>query len=71
VAPKRPPAKTEVWQRSGADWLLYRDRRIVGRVIPDANWPNMWRVRRADGSTSDMVNLTRAKDAATAWNRSQ
>jgi hypothetical protein len=27
-------------------------------------WPKMWRIRRPDGSTSDMVNLSRAKDAA-------
>jgi hypothetical protein len=26
----------------------------------------MWRVRSTDGSLSDMVNLTRAKDAAIA-----
>jgi hypothetical protein len=29
----------------------------------DATYPNMWRIRRSDGSLSDMVNLTRAKDA--------
>ena len=29
---------------------------------PDAKWPGMWRVRWPDG-LSDMVNLTRAKDA--------
>jgi hypothetical protein len=27
----------------------------------------MWRVCRPDGSLSDMVNLTRAKDAAISW----
>jgi hypothetical protein len=31
---------------------------------PDGRWPNMWRIRRPDGSRSDMVNLTRAQDAA-------
>lgn len=33
-------------------------------VVQDAKYPSMWRVRRADGSLSDMVNLARAKDAA-------
>ena len=33
-------------------------------VLPDPDWPAMYRVRRPDGSLTDMVNLTRAKDAA-------
>jgi hypothetical protein len=34
-------------------------------VVPDKKYPDvMWRVRRPDGSLSDMVNRTRAKDAA-------
>ena len=33
-------------------------------VVQDAKYASMWRVRRADGSLTDMVNLTRAKDAA-------
>lgn len=37
----------------------------VAHVVPDDKWPNMWRVLWPDGKTSDMVNLTRAKDAAT------
>jgi hypothetical protein len=36
---------------------------IKPRLEPDANWPGMWRVRWRDGTLSDMVNLTRAKDA--------
>ena len=35
-------------------------------VVPDGEWPHMFRVRSADGTLSDMVNLTRAKDAARA-----
>jgi hypothetical protein len=31
--------------------------------VPDAKWPGMYRLVLADGSLSDMVNLTRAKDA--------
>ena len=34
-------------------------------VVPDPDWPKMYRVRRPDGSLTDMVNLTRARDAAT------
>jgi hypothetical protein len=33
-------------------------------IVPDAEWPEMYRVRRPDGTLTDMVNLTRAKDAA-------
>jgi hypothetical protein len=32
-------------------------------IVPDSKWPGMFRLRLADGSLSDMVNLTRAKDA--------
>jgi hypothetical protein len=33
---------------------------------PDSKWPKMWRVHHGD-KVSDMVNLTRAKDAAISW----
>jgi len=33
------------------------------RIIPDSKWPGMYRIRRADGSLSDMANLTRCRDA--------
>jgi hypothetical protein len=35
-------------------------------IVPDAKWPDMYRLRFADGSLSDMINLTRAKDALAA-----
>jgi hypothetical protein len=35
-------------------------------VVPDDEWPAMWRVRTPDGRLSDMVNLARARDAAVA-----
>jgi hypothetical protein len=44
---------------------LKSGRRVVATIEPDSEWPGMWRVRRG-GSISDMVNLARAKDAATA-----
>jgi hypothetical protein len=31
---------------------------------PDGHYPQMWRVRRPDGSLSDMATRSRAKDAA-------
>jgi hypothetical protein len=54
------------WKRHGAEWRLYRDRRVVGRVVPDAEWPGMWRVQ-LPGGLSEMVNLARARDAALDW----
>jgi hypothetical protein len=33
-------------------------------IVPDERYPQMWRVRCPNGSLSDMVNRTRAKDAA-------
>jgi hypothetical protein len=32
-------------------------------VVPDGRFPGMFRLKRADGRFSDMVNLTRARDA--------
>jgi hypothetical protein len=49
-----------VWK--GND-LVFR-RRIVASIEPDSKYPNMWRVRLPGGHVTDMVNLTRAKDAA-------
>jgi hypothetical protein len=33
-------------------------------VVRDEKWPSMYRLRMPDGHLSDMVNLTRARDAA-------
>lgn len=38
-------------------------------ITPDAKWPGMWRIKLPHGQLSDMVNLTRAKDAATSLGR--
>ena len=37
---------------------------LVATIEPDREWPGLWRVRLPSGHLSDMVNLTRAKDAA-------
>jgi len=45
---------------------LGHSRRILTEIVQDDRYPMMWRVRRADGSLSDMLNMTRARDAARA-----
>ena len=50
---------------------LYVGKRSTGITIrPDATWRAMWRIHWADGRPpSDIVNLSRAKDAALASRR--
>jgi hypothetical protein len=44
----------------------------AARLIPDGKFPAlMWRVRWPDGALSDMVNLTRAKDALASFGESE
>jgi len=38
-------------------------KKLDPRIVPDSRWPNMFRIRRPDGTLTDMVSLTRAKDA--------
>jgi hypothetical protein len=46
---------------------LYIGTRFTGVAVrPDSQWPSMWRIHHGD-QVSDMVNLTRAKDAAVMW----
>jgi hypothetical protein len=54
------------WHRDGSRYTLHHSQRKAPllSVEPDAKWPCMWRVRKPDGSLTDMVNLTRAKEAA-------
>ena len=33
-------------------------------IVPEDSYPGMWRIRTQDGSLSDMVNRSRARDAA-------
>jgi hypothetical protein len=42
---------------------LCLDRRVLVTIVPDARYPGMWRVR-VSGKLSDMVNISRARDAA-------
>ena len=48
--------------------LFIGTRRTPVSLHPDPDWPGQWRIHRGD-QVSDMVNLTRAKDAAIAWAR--
>lgn len=58
-----------VWNSQEFEWngnglcLLGRKAPVV-TIVNDPQYPSMWRVQRPDGSLSDMVNLTRARDAA-------
>ena len=38
-------------------------------LVRDPDWPNMWRLRLPNGQLTDMVNLTRANDAARSLSR--
>jgi hypothetical protein len=40
---------------------LYLGSRLSGySIVPDKHYPQMWRIRRPDGSLSDIVNRTRS-----------
>jgi hypothetical protein len=43
--------------------IRFQDRKLAA-VVQDKKYPAMWRIDRLDGTLSDMVNLSRAKDAA-------
>jgi hypothetical protein len=51
-------------------WEGHRLRLLTGWLLatvePDGHWTGMYRVRFRDGHLTDMVNFTRAKDAAIA-----
>jgi hypothetical protein len=49
------------WRREGTDEVLYCGRRRVLRLVPDATYPNMWRVAYQDGELGDLKNLTWAR----------
>jgi hypothetical protein len=45
------------------DKLCFGQRAVVS-IVPDDQYPTMWRVQQPDGTISDMVNKMRARDAA-------
>jgi hypothetical protein len=52
------------WQQSGAGWKLMRSGDAVAEVVPDLKFPTMFRIKVPGMPSSDMVNMSRAKDAA-------
>jgi hypothetical protein len=46
------------------DHLRLISGRLLATIERDQTWPGMWRFRLPDGHVTDVVNLTRAKDAA-------
>jgi hypothetical protein len=38
--------------------------RVLATIEPDTDWPGLWRVHLPGAGLSDLVNRTRAKDAA-------
>jgi len=52
------------WRTDRSRWELLVAGRVLASVVTDAVYPNMWRIDLGDGALSDLVNLTRAKDAA-------
>ena len=58
-----------IFGRDELDWhgnVLQLGQRKLAQIEPDAVWPSMWRVRTPDGRLSEMVNISRARDAARA-----
>lgn len=51
------------WKRDGAGWILWCGRRRMGHVVPDSQWPAMYRSMKSGGALSDMARLSWAKDA--------
>ena len=49
-------------------WPLYIGSKATGITVkPDDKYPSMFRIHWADRPPSDMVNLSRAKEAAMRW----
>jgi hypothetical protein len=60
---------SRVWSRREFIWdgdtLSPRGRKHPSiSLVADGKYPGMWRLRLPDGALSDMVNRSRAKDAA-------
>jgi hypothetical protein len=52
------------WQQFRGGWKLMRAGNAVTEVVPDIKFPTMFRIKVLGMPTSDMVNPSRAKDAA-------
>ena len=61
-------ARRVTWRNAGDRYTLHlgRSKKALLEIVPDKDWGGMWRVLH-QGELSDMVNLTRAKDAGMKW----
>jgi len=62
----RNPRDRLIWRKTEHGFSLHHSSSsepLVG-IERDAEWSGLYRVRLSDGGLSDMINLTRAKDAA-------
>jgi hypothetical protein len=50
-------------QKTQSVTLRHKSLKVDPRIVADPKWPGMYRIRIPGGGLSDMVNLTRAKDA--------
>src|SRR5262245_48445550 len=57
------PVEVSGGQKLQSVTLRRKPAKVDPRIVPDPKWPGMYRIKRPDGSLSDMANLTRAKDA--------
>jgi hypothetical protein len=69
IAPRRHRGAGGAYRREDLHWdgnrlFLGRRPEPLLEIVADDQYPAMWRVRRWDGRLSEMVNLTRARDAA-------
>jgi hypothetical protein len=51
--------------------LKRKPAKLDPRIVPDPKWPGMYRIRRPDGSLSEMANLTRCRDALRSFDEAQ
>jgi len=52
------------WRQDGRSCELISGGQVVARIIADETYAGMYRVKVGDAPPSDMIDLTRAKDAA-------
>jgi hypothetical protein len=62
-----PPVATPLRPTS---FETHKRPRLHPLIVPDAKWSGMYRIRKPDGTLTDMLNLTRAKDALAEASRS-
>ena len=48
----------------GTSLYRYGSSKVLAEIVPDDKYPGMWRIKLPGAPLSDMVNRTRAKDAA-------